>query len=201
MGKRKRTEKGKAKPVAWQHRFLWPERVIEELLAFLDFGVQRNMSPAEINEEAAQHLVQEFDSSDYMSNKVGNKLRTLWREYGPSDDVSGNRDKIYEEGSKSLSWVKEGQREIIARRTKAIMHQKHTDFITSPRKTRSGSQAFNKGNAPPSRLGSARASSSITPQDSKTTQTARLHPLRPQQLDHSGRVDEVGSCSPQLRQA
>ena len=198
MGKRKRSKKGKAPPVAHQNRNLWPERVLEELLAFLDYGVHKKMKPPEINDEAAQHLTDECGNGDYSSIQARSKFRWFWSEFGPNDAVSGDFDMIYEEGSKNLCWFKNGQREKIAYRTKAIMHKKHIEYLTSPRKTRSGSQALERSGASPNRFGSASASSAITFRGSKTAWTTKFHPRRRRNPDLSGPAVSIGSLSPFL---
>ena len=189
-------KKEKAPTVAHQNRKLWPERVLEELLAFLDYGVHEKMKPPEINKEAAQHLTDECGNGDYSSIQVRSKFRWFWSEFGPNDGVSGNFDMIYEEGSKHLSWLENEQRERIAYRTKVIMHKKHTEYLTSPMKTRSGSQALERSGTSPNRFGSASASSVINFRGSKTVQTTKFHPRRRQNPDLSGPAVSIGSLSP-----
>ena len=197
MGKRKRARKEETTTAGSQHRDLWTEEVIKELLAFLDYGAQKNLKPAEIDEEAAQHLTIECCNGDYSSTQVRSKLRRLWNNYGPSDDISPKPEKIYEEGSKILSWVQGGEMEEIALRTKVIMHQKHAEFLVSPRKTRSSSHGLNKSTTSPNRFRCASASSTITFRASWTPQAARVRPLRQQHPNLSGHTVNVGS-SPSL---
>jgi hypothetical protein len=201
MGKRKRSRKDETATVARRHRTLWTESMIEELLVFLDYGVHKKMKSVEIDEEAAQHLSRECGNGDYFSTQVRSKLRWLWREFGPSHDISDNPDQIYEEGSKRVSWVEEEQRERLACKLRALIHQKHTEFLTSPRKTRSSSQALIRSTASPGTFRSASVSSTITFKGSKTTQTVRTHNLRqnhPNLNDHAEKVRTLSSSTPKL---
>ena len=196
MGKRKRSKNGNTLAAAQHSRELWLDSMIEELLSYLDYAVQRNMEPAEIDDEAANHLTQRYVSSGYRysSRQVRNKLRWLWNSYGPNNDNSGNPHKIYEQGSKDISWVTEDQMKGIADRTKEIAHNKHVEFLQSPRKTRSASQATNRSTASPSHLGSISARSVTTSRGSRGS-TARSHPLRQQHQEPKVQVVIVGAFS------
>ena len=196
MAKRKRSRMNKSTNAANQHRRIWPEEVTEELIAFLDYGVHKKMGPADINEEAAQHLTTTCGDGDYSSAQVKTKLRWLWMQFGPNDDLSGNPDRIYEEGSKNLSWLEEGQRERIADRFKAISDQKLIEFYTSPRQTRSGSQALNRSTASPGRFRSGSPSSTVTFNSSKISHTSKVHPLRQHHSNLvSGHAETLGPSS------
>ena len=133
------------------------------------------MNAAELNEEAAKYLTSIYSEAEYgySATQVDTKLRRMRRESGSNRGVPPNSGQIHEEGSTEISWVNEERRERITRRTNEITNQKQIEFIYSPRKTRSASQALNRSTASPTRLSSTSASLTITVQSNKRTKSTR----------------------------
>ncbi|OCT45181.1 hypothetical protein CLCR_05568 [Cladophialophora carrionii] len=144
MGGRKRSRKDKVpKPDRPLHS-LWPEEVIEELIAFLDYAKAEGFQKAQINESAAQHLSLWSHNGRYSPDQIRRKLHLLRHGFGPEDDITGDLDMIYVDGSKNLTWFNEGQEERVAKRTLEIRKEKELEDTYSPRKLRSGSKQITK---------------------------------------------------------
>ncbi|KAI9696319.1 MAG: hypothetical protein M1820_008161 [Bogoriella megaspora] len=151
MGKRKRSRKGKVSNSDRPLSRLWPDAVVEELIAFLEFARAEGFHKAQINESAAQHISIWSKNGRYSSDDIVRKLHRLRYDYGPENDTSGDRDKIYVEGSSSLTWFNEGQKEKIAKRTSEIKKEQELTYMYSPRRLRSGSMQIAESPSPASR--------------------------------------------------
>lgn len=190
MGKRKRSRKEKVPKPDRPLYSLWPEEVVEELIAFLEYARAEGFQKAQINESAAQHLSFWSHNGRYSSDQIKRKLHRLRHEYGPEDDISGDLDKIYVEGSNSLTWFNEGQKEKIAKRVSEIRKEQELVHTYSPRKLRSGSKQITESPGPASRLRSESRSNIDFSSRSRGQHGATTHSLRRRLI-----MDSLGEVS------
>ena len=157
---------------------LWPEEVIEELLAFLDYARAEGFQKAQINESAAQHLSLWSHNGRYSPDQIRRKLHLLRHGFGPEDDISGDLDMIYIDGSENLTWFNEGQREKIAKRTSEIRKEKEREDMYSPRKLRSGSQQITASPDPAGRVRSESRSTFNVSRGNRGPLRSTIHSLQ-----------------------
>jgi hypothetical protein len=159
MGKRKVLRKENVSKIDRPLYHLWPEKVIEELLAYLEFARAEGFQRAEIDESCAEHLSRWNHNGPYTSDQVKRKLQRLWQEYGPDDDLSRDPERIYVKGSNSLSWFyNEEQKKEVAKRTSEIRREQALASTYAPRQLRSASKQVIESPSPSDRLKSTRGS-------------------------------------------
>jgi hypothetical protein len=197
MGKkRKRASKVSNAASTTRYRGIWPESIVEELLAYLDSGVT-SLDPGtkaaverkseEVDEEISQHLNAMHKDGNYSpeqlrqfsSAQVRDKLRRLWATHCREEFDGRDWKIIYRHGSSCLiSSEDPEQADRMARRSGVIKVKWVEQYLRSPRKTRAGSQLRREHHPPSWRSRSASSSSPIAHSRLGGQKVAGQHPLR-----------------------
>ena len=140
--KRKRGVSSNSSPL----RTHWRVDDVEELLGYLDYGVNEHLSTHEINEGAAKQVA--LHSGLTLSAKqIAAKLRSLWNEWGDPMAKKSDFARVYKEGSACLRYFKnEEQANRVRLRADELkaqaLHraeQEQYDRLATPRTLRSAS--------------------------------------------------------------
>jgi hypothetical protein len=197
MGKkRKRASKVGNAASTTRYRGIWPETIVEELLAYLDSGVtfldpetkaEVERKHEDVDEAISQHLNAVYEDGNYSpeplrqfsSAQVRDKLRRLWATHCREEFNGRDWKIIYRYGSSCLMSSKDPeQADRVARRSGVIKVKWVERYLRSPRKTRAGSQLSRENHPPPWRSRSASSSSPIAHSRLRGQKVAGQHPLR-----------------------
>jgi hypothetical protein len=133
--KRKRAASEIAHPAAH-----WEENDIAETFAYLDYGVSKQLSPAETLLGASEWLFQ-HGSQSFTTKQIDQKLYRLFRDEGRDELDKKDFPLVYKIGSRAFKHSEQSEGlALIAEKLAAIKTAKEQDFVDSPRKLRSESR-------------------------------------------------------------